>query len=113
MPSTPEADGGRSAHAGPGGSVDEAGEIPVNQVYIGSCVNGSYVDIARAALVLHGRRVHPDVTLLVSPGNRQVFQMLLRDGHIATLVEPEPVSLSVGAVLALGSARRRLPGALL
>lgn len=82
--------------------VDEAGEIPVNQVYIGSCVNGSYVDIARAALVLHGRRVHPDVTLLVSPGNRQVFQMLLRDGHIATLVEAGARILECGCGPCIG-----------
>ncbi len=48
-------------------SVREAGPVKVDQVYIGSCTNGSYYDLARAARVLEGRRVHPDVNLLVSP----------------------------------------------
>lgn len=63
-------------------SVREAGPIKVDQVYIGSCTNGSYYDLARAARVMEGRRVHPDVNLLVSPANRQVYQMLLEDGSI-------------------------------
>ena len=67
-------------------SVREAGPVKVDQVYIGSCTNGSYYDLARAARVLRGRRVHPDVNLLVSPSNRQVYQMLLEDGSIGQLV---------------------------
>ena len=67
-------------------SVREAGPVKVDQVYIGSCTNGSYYDLARAARVLEGRRVHPDVNLLVSPSNRQVYQMLLEDGSIGQFI---------------------------
>ncbi len=68
-------------------SVREAGRIKVDQVYIGSCTNGSYCDLARAARVLKGHRVHPDVNLLVSPANRQVYQMLVEDGSIAVFLK--------------------------
>ncbi len=68
-------------------SVREAGAVKVDQVYIGSCTNGSYCDLARAARVLKGRLVHPDVNLLVSPANRQVYQMLVEDGSIAVFLK--------------------------
>ena len=56
----------------------------VNQVLIGSCTNSSYRDLKTAALLLRGRRVHPDVSAGVAPGSRQVVQMLAREG----LIEP-------------------------
>lgn len=67
--------------------VREAGAIPFSQIFIGSCTNGSYTDIARAALVLRGRRVSPETTLLVACGSRQIYAMLLRDGYIGMLVD--------------------------
>ena len=66
--------------------VAEAEPVAVDQVYIGSCTNSSYSDLRRAALVLEGRRVHPRVSLVVSPGSRTIFRMLLRDGSIERFV---------------------------
>ncbi len=60
--------------------------IKVDQVYIGSCTNSSYSDMAKAAAILEGKRVHPDVSLVVAPGSRQVFQMLARDGIIEKFI---------------------------
>jgi len=60
---------------------------PVQQVYIGSCTNASYADIKKAALVLKGRSVHPDVSLTVSVSTRQIFRQLLDEGVIADLVD--------------------------
>lgn len=68
-------------------AVKEAGRIPVNQVFIGSCTNGSYYDLARAAKVLEGKKVHPEVSLLVAPSSRQVYEMLLEDGSISTFLK--------------------------
>ena len=87
-------------------SVREAGPVKVDQVYIGSCTNGSYYDLARAARVLRGRRVHPDVNLLVSPSNRQVYQMLLEDGSIGQLVRAGAriMECSCGPCIGLGQA---------
>ncbi len=56
-------------------------------VFIGSCTNGSYIDIARAARVLKGHKVHPDIDLTIGPGSRQVLAQLVKDGIIDDLVE--------------------------
>ncbi len=56
----------------------------VNQVMIGSCTNASYRDLKTVALLLRGRKVHPEVSAGVAPGSRQVVQMLAREG----LLEP-------------------------
>jgi len=50
--------------------------IRVHQVVIGSCTNSSYQDLMRVAEVLQGRRVHPEVDLVITPGSRQVLHML-------------------------------------
>ncbi len=52
----------------------------VDQVLIGSCTNSSYRDLKTAALLLRGRRVHPEVSAGVAPGSRQVMRMLAREG---------------------------------
>ncbi len=67
--------------------VTEAGEVPVDQVFIGSCTNSSYADLRRAALVLEGHTVHPRVSLVVSPGSRQVLRHLLADGSMDIFVK--------------------------
>ncbi len=59
----------------------------VNQVVIGSCTNSSYTDLMLAAKVLKGKTVHPDVSLVVAPGSRQVLEMLSRNGALAELVK--------------------------
>jgi len=65
--------------------ADVAGE-PVAQVCIGSCTNSSLRDLTLAAAVLKGKRVHPCVSLVVSPGSRQVLQMIARSGVLADLI---------------------------
>lgn len=56
-------------------------------VFIGSCTNASYSDIAKAARVLKGRRVNKDIDCTVAPGSRQVLAQLIQDGVLADLVE--------------------------
>jgi aconitate hydratase len=60
--------------------------IPVNQVAVGSCTNSSYSDLMMMAAMLKGRSVHPNVSLVVSPGSRQVLQMIARNGALADLI---------------------------
>jgi len=60
--------------------------LKVDQVYIGSCTNSSYSDFAKVAAILDGKIVHPEVSLVVSPGSRQIFQMLVRDGIAEKLI---------------------------
>jgi aconitate hydratase len=56
--------------------VQEEAGVRVHQVIIGSCTNSSYQDLMRVAEVLKGRRVHPEVDLVITPGSRQVLHML-------------------------------------
>ncbi|MDX9866451.1 MAG: aconitate hydratase [Kiritimatiellia bacterium] len=58
----------------------------VNQVLIGSCTNSSYRDLKTVALMLRGRKTHPDVEVGLAAGSRQVVAMLAREGLLADLV---------------------------
>lgn len=66
--------------------VAEVAGTKVNQVAIGSCTNGSYLDLMRVAKILKGKTVHPDVSLVISPGSKQVLTMLSQNGVLADLV---------------------------
>lgn len=67
-------------------SVDELGAIKVDQVCIGSCTNSSYLDLMRVAAVLKGKTVHPEVSLSIAPGSKQVYNMLAQNGALADLI---------------------------
>ncbi len=58
----------------------------VSQVCIGSCTNSSLADMLTVAALLRGRRVHPDVSLSISPGSRQVLVELSRTGALADIL---------------------------
>jgi len=66
--------------------VKDIGKIKINQVAIGSCTNSSYVDMMKVASILKGRTVHPDVSLVISPGSKQVLTMLAQNGALADMV---------------------------
>lgn len=66
--------------------VKDIGKIKVDQVAIGSCTNSSYVDMMKVASILKGRKVHPDVSLVISPGSKQVLTMLAQNGALADMV---------------------------
>jgi aconitate hydratase len=60
--------------------------LKVDQVAIGSCTNSSLADLETVAGILRGKKVHPDVSLIVSPGSRQVFEMIARSGALADII---------------------------
>lgn len=66
--------------------VDEIGKIKVDQVAIGSCTNSSYEDLMKVAKILKGKKVHPDVSLVIAPGSRQVMEMIARNGALADII---------------------------
>jgi aconitate hydratase len=68
-------------------AVRELAGLKVNQVEIGSCTNSSYKDLLSVAHILRGKRVHPDVSLAVTPGSRQVLQMIARDGALVDMID--------------------------
>lgn len=58
----------------------------VNQVLIGSCTNSSYRDLKTVALLLKGKKIHPEVSVGVAPGSRQVVMALAAEGLLGELV---------------------------
>ncbi|HOX42289.1 MAG TPA: aconitate hydratase [Myxococcota bacterium] len=68
-------------------TVREAAGVSVQQVAIGSCTNGSYEDLARVAAILGGRRVSPEVSVVVAPASRQALRTLLEQRQLAPLLD--------------------------
>ena len=66
--------------------VSEIGNIKVDQVLIGSCTNSSLFDMLKVAEILDGKTVHPDVSVAVAPGSKQVLYMLSQCGALAKLI---------------------------
>lgn len=66
--------------------ASEAGNIPIDQVVIGSCANGRVEDLRVAADILRGRKVHPDVRCIVLPGSQQVYLDALQEGLIEAFI---------------------------
>lgn len=60
--------------------------LKVDQVLVGSCTNSSYRDLMTLARVLKGKKVHHSVSAGVSPGSRQVLEMITRNGALADLI---------------------------
>ena len=58
----------------------------IDQVCIGSCTNSSMLDMLTVAAMLKGKTVHPDVSLSISPGSKQVYTMLAECGALADLI---------------------------
>lgn len=68
-------------------SVEEIGSLKIDQVCIGSCTNSSLLDMLKVAYILKGKTVHPDVSLSIAPGSKQVLNMLAENGALATLID--------------------------
>lgn len=66
--------------------ASELAGMKINQVCIGSCTNSSLRDMLTVAAMLKGKTVHPDVSLSISPGSKQVFTMLAECGALADII---------------------------
>ena len=88
--------------------VTQAGSITVDQVFIGSCTNSSYTDLTRAAAILKGHTVAEGVSLVVTPGTRQSYALLLQNGAIESFVQAGARILECGCgpCVGLGQAVR-------
>ncbi len=75
----------------------------INQAYIGTCTGGRLEDIAAAAMIFSGRKVHPDVRLLVVPASKDVLLESMAHGHIQTLVQAGATLINPGCAACLGT----------
>lgn len=67
-------------------SVSNIGEIKVDQVAIGSCTNSSYMDLMKVAAILKGKKVHPDVSLVISPGSSRIMSKMAQNGALSDII---------------------------
>ncbi|MBP1567893.1 MAG: aconitate hydratase, partial [Oscillospiraceae bacterium] len=68
-------------------SVKEIGNIKIDQACIGSCTNSSLLDMMKVAHILKGKTVHPDVSLSIAPGSKQVLNMLAQNGLLSIMID--------------------------
>ena len=68
-------------------SVEEIGAMKIDQVCIGSCTNSSLLDMLKVAYILKGKTVHPDVSLSIAPGSKQVLNMLAACGALSDMID--------------------------
>jgi len=85
--------------------VSEMKDLKVDQVLLGSCTNSSYKEIATAAKIMKGRKIHPDVSFGVAPGSRQVLQMAARDGYIVDLLDSGARLLEAACGFCIGNSQ--------
>lgn len=71
--------------------ISEVGEVPLDQVVIGSCTNGRMEDLRLAAGLLRGKKVHRDVRLIIIPGSQQVYRQAMQEGLLEIFLEAEAV----------------------
>lgn len=74
----------------------------VDQVAIGSCTNSSFKDLMKVALMLKGRRVHPDVSVALNPGSRQVMLELQKNGALQWILSAGVRVLEMGCGPCIG-----------
>jgi len=66
--------------------VGETAGTPIDQAFVGSCANGTLEDLALVAQVVRGRRVHPRVRFIVTPGSQNVYREASAAGLLTTIV---------------------------
>ena len=90
-------------------SVDNVSDLaawagrPIDQAYIGTCTGGRLEDLAVAARILAGRKVHPRTRLLVVPASNRVFLEAMNQGYVQTLVEAGATFVTPGCAACLGT----------
>ena len=68
-------------------TIDEVGDIKIDQVVIGSCTNGHYKDLAEAAEILKGRRVAKNVRAIIIPATQDIYLKAIENGLLKIFVE--------------------------
>ncbi|MCD1146699.1 aconitate hydratase [Peptoniphilus sp. KCTC 25270] len=86
--------------------VEDLPKVKVDQVAIGSCTNSSFQDMMKVASILENRKVHPDVSLVISPGSATILSHLAANGALNTMIQAGARILesSCGPCIGMGQA---------
>jgi 3-isopropylmalate/(R)-2-methylmalate dehydratase large subunit len=68
-------------------TIDEIGEVKVDQVFLGTSCNGRLEDLKIAARILKGKRVHSKTRMIVTPGSLRVYREALKDGTLEIFID--------------------------
>ena len=82
--------------------------LKVDQVAVGSCTNSSYTDMMKVVEILKGKTIHPDVSLVISPGSANILRLLSENGGLSALISAGARILesSCGPCIGMGQAPR-------
>ena len=83
--------------------VSEVAGTPIQQAVLGTCTNGRLEDLRIAAGILKGRRVHPEVRLIVAPASRRIFLEAMDEGIIQDLVRSGAAVVTPGCGPCVGT----------
>ena len=83
-------------------TIDEIGEVKVDQVYLGTSCNGRLEDLQIAAKILKGKKIHPKTRMIVTPGSRQVYLEALKDGTMEIFIELGALAMPPGCGACVG-----------
>jgi len=67
--------------------ISQVGDVPIDQVVIGSCTNGWLEDLRDAARILKGRRAAKGIRLIIMPGSPLIYAMALKEGLLETFLQ--------------------------
>ena len=68
-------------------TIDEVGDVPIQQVVIGSCTNGRLSDMKIAADILKGQHIHPDVRAIIIPATQQIYKECIKLGYLDAFID--------------------------
>ncbi|MBE0477527.1 3-isopropylmalate dehydratase large subunit [Candidatus Aerophobetes bacterium] len=83
--------------------IENVEGTPVQQAFIGTCTNGRLEDLKIAASILKGRKVNPELRLIIAPASRKVYLDALREGIISQLIEAGATVVSPGCACCVGT----------
>jgi len=83
-------------------TIDEIGEVKVNQVYLGTSCNGRLEDLHIAARILKGRTIAPKIRMIVTPGSHLVYKEALKDGTMEIFIEAGALITAPGCGACVG-----------
>lgn len=68
-------------------TIDEVGDVAIQQVVIGSCTNGRLSDMKIAADILKGQHIHPDVRAIIIPATQQIYKECIKLGYLDSFID--------------------------
>lgn len=68
-------------------TIDEVGDVPIQQVVIGSCTNGRLSDMKTAAEILKGKKIHKDVRAIIIPATQKIYKECIHAGYLDIFID--------------------------